>query len=200
MEPPHSHLIFWSQLIVPALSALFGVLIGGLITSHNQKKDRQHRRMKEQLDDFYAVLVSMRMQIRAKSELRETLRAIGGDAWKQELEPAGNDLEAKARIENVWWPQYEKIFEYDALQLENELIPLYREMLTHMTKHVGLAEPSTLTHYKALVDYVEIWNRYLQETLPGKVMKLLGHEEKKLYPLYDDLVVHFRRLQKELKQ
>ncbi len=62
----------------------------------------------------------------------------------------------------------------------------------------GLAEPSTLEHFGALVEFVEIWDRWLDETIPAEVAGALEHGEDKLYPLYDDLSRQFRRLQKEL--
>jgi len=78
--------ISWVQILIPAAAALAGVLVGGLITSYNQKRERQHRRMREQLEDFYSVLLGMRLQIRAKSELRAKLRAIAEDRVVKKLE------------------------------------------------------------------------------------------------------------------
>jgi hypothetical protein len=63
-----------------------------------------------------------------------------------------------------------------------------------------LAEPSTLEHYPALVEYVELWNRGLKQTLPTEVMFEVEHEEKKLYPFYADLDSQFKRLRGELKK
>ncbi len=195
-----SNAVPWAQILIPALAALTGVLIGGLITSHNQKKERQHRRMREQLEGFYSVLLGMRLQILAKSELREKLRGIAEDAWKKELEPALGDTQAKERINSALWPQYEKLFHYDERQLEQEIIPLYRDMLAHMTKCMGLAEPSTVKHYGTLVEYVEIWNRALQKTLPTQVKIRLQHEEAKLFPFYEDLGAQAQRLREQLKK
>jgi hypothetical protein len=49
------------------------------------------------------------------------------------------------------------------------------------------------------VDYVEIWNRFLEKSLPAAVIRELGHEEKKLYPLYADIELQVARLQEELR-
>jgi hypothetical protein len=191
----------WAQILIPALAALAGVLIGGLITSHNQKKERQHRRMREQLEGFYSVLLAMRLQIRAKSELREQLRTIAREVWPKELESGSyGDPQLKDKIFNAKWPQYEKIFEYDEQQLEHEIVPLYREMLSHMTKCMGLAEPSTIQHYGTFVEYVEIWNRAFKQSLPREVRARLQHEERKLYPFYEDLEAQAQRLRDRLKK
>jgi hypothetical protein len=171
-----------------------------MFSSYNQKKERQHRRMREQLEGFYSVLLGMRLQIRAKSELRVRLATIAEDAFKEELEPVGDDIQARDQIHRARWPQYEKIFDYSDQQLEEEIIPLYRDMLAHMTKHMGLAEPSTVKHYGALVEFVEIWNRGLKRTLPAKVVIRIGHEERKLDSFYQDLEMQAERLRKELKK
>jgi hypothetical protein len=191
----------WAQILIPALAALVGVLIGGLITSHNQRKERQHRRMREQLEGFYSVLLAMRLQIRAKSELREQLRTIAREEWPKVLESGSfGDPQAKEMIFKAKWPQFDKIFEYDERQLEQEIVPLYRKMLTHMTKFMGLAEPSTIKHYGTLVEYVEIWNRAFQQSLPREVRARLQHEERKLYPFYEDLEAQAQQLREKLKK
>jgi len=59
----------WTQ-IIPVLSGVTGVLIGGWITSKNQQKERRHKRMLKQLDQFYGPLLGIRLQILAKSEVR----------------------------------------------------------------------------------------------------------------------------------
>jgi hypothetical protein len=65
---------------------------------------------------------------------------------------------------------------------------------------MGLAEPSTVKHYGTLVEFVEIWNRGLQKSLPGKVIARLNHEERKLYPFYEDLEAQAQRLREQLKK
>jgi hypothetical protein len=156
--------------------------------------------MREQLEGFYSVLLAIRMQIRAKSHLRERLRTIANEAWQEELKPAGDDPQAKARIENIAWPYYHKILDYDQRQLDEEILPLYREMLSHMTKHMGLAEGSTLNHYELLVEFLEIWNRGLQQTLPAKVVNRIGHEEARLHPFYEELEMQAKRLRVQLQR
>jgi hypothetical protein len=188
-----------SQALIGAVAALAGVLIGGWIATANQKRERQHRRMREQLEGFYSVLLAIRLQIRAKSSLRERLRTIANEAWQEELKPGGSDPQAKAYIENLRWPQYQKILDYDEAQIHAEIMPLYQQMLDHMTKHRGLAETSTLPHYETMVEFLEIWNRGLQKTLPAKVITRIGHEESKLHPFYEEIERQAARLRTQLK-
>lgn len=192
--------VAWFQIVVPALAALLGVLVGGWITTRNQKLERQHQRIREQLSNFYSVLIGMHKQIREKSQVRVKLRGIANQAYQNELKQAGDDPGAKKRIADSSEPLYEKLLEYDNQQLTGELVPLYQSMLDHVTKNMWLAEPSTLDHYSALVEYVELWNRGLKQSLPTEVMFEVRHEENKLYPFYADLDLQFKRLRDELKK
>jgi hypothetical protein len=200
METPSSHEIGWIQVAIPALSGLLGVLVGGWITTRNQKIERQQQRIREQLSNFYSVLIGMHKQIREKSVVRVKLRGIAQQIYQSELNQAGDDLAAKKRFAETSGAEFEKILKYDNQQLTEELVPLYQSMLDHVTKNMWLAEPSTLEHYGSLVEYVELWNRGLKETLPAEVMLEVRHEEKKLDPFYADLDSQFRRLRAELKK
>jgi len=56
-----------SQILAPviaAVSGLGGVLIGGHITSQNQKVERQQRFIRDQLTEFYAPLLGLHERIR----------------------------------------------------------------------------------------------------------------------------------------
>ena len=97
------------------------------------------------------------------------------------------------------WPGYEKLKEYSDDQLRNDIIPMYRKMVEHLMSHMAFAEESTIVHYPAFVEFVEIWNRFLAKSLPREVAQKLSHAEKNLYPLYDDIEANARRLSEELK-
>jgi hypothetical protein len=61
---------------------------------------------------------------------------------------------------------YLKIFEYDNRQLTVELIPLYRKMLDVFTEHYWLADSDTRAYYQEFLEFVEVWERFLAESLP----------------------------------
>jgi len=189
-----------AQLAIGAAAGLLGVLVGGWMTGHNQKKERRYTRIREQLERFYSPLVSMRLQIRCKSELRVKLSQLARTAWQKRLESVQHDPQAMGAVERARSPQFDRLFDYSDDQLRNELIPLYRKMLEHFAAHIWLAEPSTLTHFDGLVEFVEIWNRFLAKTLPHEVIELIDHSENKLYPFYKDLETQTNRLREELKK
>lgn len=187
------------QSLIAAASGLGGVCVGAWTTARNQKKEREHARLREQLQNFYSPLLGMRSEIKAKSELRQKLHRAGNFEW-QKLFEAVHDPVAKQQVHDANWPRYEKLLDHSDAQLRHELVPLYRRMLEHYSTHMWLAEKSTLTHYAALTEFVEIWNRFLEGSLPLEILKSVDHSESALFALYTDLQNNFDRLSDELRQ
>ena len=119
------------------------------------------------------------------------LSAVAEQLWARKFEGI-SDPEAKKRIDEEQGPKYEKIWDRSNEQLKEDLVPLYRQMLQHFSTNMGLAELSTLEHYAAFVEFVELWNRALDGSLPGEVANRLDHSETKIKPLYDDIEQHFK--------
>lgn len=137
------------------------------------------------------------MQILAKSEVRQKVSGAANAAWMS-LFQSVTDPSKKKQIDEDRWPDFESLIDYTDLQVRQDLIPLYRKMVELFGSNMELAEESTLTHFGALVEFTELWYRSLQHPIPPEVLTSLNHSEKKLYPLYDDLVTQFRRLRKQL--
>jgi hypothetical protein len=183
---------------ISAVWGLLGVFVGSWLTGRNQKREREDARKKDQLSGFYAPMRAMRAEIKAKSELRVRVHAIAEELWAKKFEGI-DDPEEKKRIDEGDWEKYERTLDYSNKQLDTVIIPLYRKMLEHFAANMALSEESTLEHYPAFVEFVEIWNRWMDKSLPGEVAAKLGQSEKKLYPLYDDIEANFKRLRDELK-
>jgi hypothetical protein len=186
--------------LITAIAGIGGVFAGGLITFYTQLTERRLARIREKLDQFYAPMLALRSEIKAKSETRLKLHGIAQKAWQEQLgylpNPSDRDAFTKER-----WPPYEKIFRYSEEQLRNELIPLYRRMLDVFTSKMQYAENSTRQHYENLVEFVELWNRHLYTPLPAEVAITADQDEsKKLYPLYDDVKQNFDSLRKQLEK
>jgi len=79
------------------------------------------------------------------------------------------------------------VIEYDNKQLFAELLPLYRSMVERFRTHYSLAEPDTRAFFPELVEFVELWNRSEQNSVPGEVIQHLEHGEEKLNPFYEHL-------------
>jgi len=174
--------------LVSAGAGLLGVIVGGALTAYTQWRSRVNERHRDQLQNFYSPLLGLREQIRAKSELRTRLHSVAGAQFPNIARTASED-EKEA---------YTSILEYSEKQLKEELVPAYEQMVKLFTDRMYLAEASTRTHYKKLVDFVEIWKRFIAKPFPSSVAYEIGHSEQALQPLYDDLECNFKRLQNKL--
>ena len=73
-------------------------------------------------------------------------------------------------------------------------------MLTIFQDKYWLADTSTRQHYQALLQYVELWKRFLEKTIPDDVITTFDVREHRLEPLYQNLEEQFDRLQRVLQQ
>jgi hypothetical protein len=96
------------------------------------------------------------------------------------------------------WPAFEKAQDYANHVLEHEIIPLYNKLVQLFTDKMSLTEPSTRQHLAALVEYVEIWNRFYADALPKEALPLLDHREEKVKPLYADVANQVEGLTRQL--
>ena len=71
-------------------------------------------------------------------------------------------------------------------------------MLKLFVDKMFLSEPSTRTHFTELVNFVEVWDRWLGKSLPAEVLKRLDYGERRLSLFYEDLEQHFERLRAQL--
>jgi hypothetical protein len=140
-------------------------------------------RIREQLENFYSPLIGMRDEIRSKTELRTRIHSAADNAWRKQFERVDDPLE-KRLITDKMDDKFSKILQYSNDQLKEDLVPTYRKMLELFSLNMWLAEPSTLQFYNELLEYVEIWNRFLKGTLPLEVLSEMDHGEDQLQPFY----------------
>jgi hypothetical protein len=184
--------------IIAACAGLGGVLLGGAITIWSQAKERRQARVRDKLDKFYSPLLALRMQIKAKSEVRQKVHGAAQVEWRALFKGVSAPQE-KARIETERGPEFEKIFNYSEEQLKNELVPLYRQMVDLFSANMQFAEEETRKYFGILVEFVELWNRQLLKPMPPEVVLALNQKEENLYPFYEDLETQFRKLREELE-
>ncbi len=198
--------------VTPAIIGLVGVALGAYLSARHHRVERRHNVIQLQLDRFYSPLLGKREQIEAKGALRVKVRSAANAAWQElcsRVRQGSRDnplaeADAFRKLEAERFPAFEKIIEYNNRQLAEELLPLYREMVEFFAANMWLAEPSTRRHFTTLVQFLEIWNRHLDKSLPGEVALELERRgetsEQKLYPLYEELRVQVDRLREELKE
>jgi len=68
--------------LIAAAAGLVGVAVGGYWAAHNQRRERQQRRISEQLAEFYGPMLGLRAQVLARSELRLKISGAADVAWR----------------------------------------------------------------------------------------------------------------------
>jgi len=180
-----------------AIAGFVGVLVGAWLTGRRDRAQRKHSFIEKQLKEFYSPLLGIRSEIKMKSELRVKIQDTAGTVW-QELCGEARKVGELEEISNSRWPEFAKIIEYDNTQLDEELLPAYRQMLQIFRDNMWLAEPETRTFFATLLEYNEIWNRWKKKTLPPEVLQRLNHGEAPLLPFYEHLQEKHDALQVKL--
>lgn len=193
------------DLIVPGvltgIFGLVGVLVGGWIANRGQKQQRQDQYVREQLESFYYPMLGLRAKMVAKSQVRTKVSGAVDAAWRklvQQLESV--DPGQLSETIHSRSPDFEKAIEENNRELIEGILPLYRQMVETFSANMGLAESSTREYFGALVEFIDIWDRWLKGTLAKEVLDELKHSEDKLGPFYRDLFDQLDRLQKQLKE
>jgi len=172
-----------------------------LFGTQSEKRERRQQRSSLQLADFYGPMLGLRFGVLAKSELRLKVSNTADTAWRELIEDARNaGTEHVKQVSKERFPLFEKIIENNNRQFAEEIMPAYHKMLELFTSKMHLAEVSTLIHFTVLQEFVEIWDRWLDESLPPEVVMRLGQTEKKLYPFYDDVALNFTMIQQLLHE
>lgn len=182
------------RLVLPPVFALLGAYIG---VSYGLKQIRIQRRLDyvaKQLNEFYSPLLGYQKAIRAKGDLRNRISQAADEAWKEICANAPRPFEGhKERFE-----PFKKTIEYDNTQLRKELLPLYHQMLDIFRNNYWLAEPETRSWFTELSDFVELWDRWLADSIPPEVIEKLHHTEDRLQPFYGELETRLELLRGEL--
>jgi len=147
-----------------------------------------------QLNEFYSPLLGFQKAIRAKSELRLRISGAANRAWEEICERVPQPFYDHEKE----FEPFKRIIDYDNEQLRKELLPLYRGMLELFRDNYWLAEPETRKWFSELSDFVELWDRWITQNIPGSVIEKLDHKEARLLPFYEELETRLDLLRSEL--
>ena len=186
-----------ASIAVPAIAGLAGVAIGAWLTSRREQKQRQLAFLEKQLSAFYSPMLGLRNEVKTHSAFRVRVQNEADVAWKQLCADTENlDVQKRQRITTERGPEFTRIIEYDNDKLNEALLPAYRKMVELFRECYWLAEQETRPYYGGLVEFVEVWNRWIDKALPAEVLKRLEHSEDKLAPFYE----HIERTHDEIRQ
>lgn len=186
--------------VISATAAFLGVLAGAWLTSRREQTQRKLKFIESQLSQFYSPLLGIKNTIHRNSELRETLHAIASEQWALiSTSTCANDPEDKKILMDRKWPRFKNLVDYDDQKFETELFPLYQEMIEIFRRNYWLADEETRTYFPTLLQYVEVWNRNLNDALPFEVWNALDHKEARLVAFYEHLEEKHNELRNLLK-
>jgi hypothetical protein len=173
-----------------------GVFVGGIIANWNNKRE-QRRTMLQQFSEFYGPLLALRSQIKAKSELRARLSQLVCEEMPRELSglpPQANGMvESELRVSD-------RMIDYNNRQIEQDLLPAYKEMRDLFMRKMYLGERATLPYLPELIEFIEIWDRWMDKSLPRTALAAVNHGENRLYPFYNELEKQFESLRRKLSE
>ena len=100
-----------------------GVFVGAMMSSLNQKKERKHAHIRQQLQEFYSPMLGMRQEIAAKEESRRKINEMVHTTIK---ESKANDPSGVSR--GYYFPDERKalmgLSAHDHKQWKEEILPL----------------------------------------------------------------------------
>lgn len=185
------------DLLKITLPSLFTLLAGYFGYRYGIRQMRSQKRLEfveRQLREFYSPMIGCLKKIKAKSELRFEISKASDPAWRKIC-----DEHPKPFIDHEkYFEPFKKSIMNDNKQLREELIPLYDEMVSIFTKSFWLANSATREWYSELSRFVDLWHRWLEESIPAEVIQEMDHTEERLKPFYQDLENQLEKLQKEL--
>jgi hypothetical protein len=200
-----SNALIWPslyQLLSPFATAgvgLIGVLFGGWIANRNAIATRRFDFLSRQLAEFYGPLLSIRNELRARGELRAKLDELASQEWGHvSARLDGMDPSAAAdELKNRYEP-FGKMIEFNNERLRDTSMPAYREMLRIFRERAWLADVDTRAYFNSLVEFVEVWERFLDKAMPREVLTAVKHSEQNLMPLYEHIERRVNALQLQL--
>ena len=144
-------------------------------------------------------MLGLRNEVRTHGALRIRIMNEASAAWTQVCAESGHlDVLERQRIAKERGPEFTRIIAYDNNKLHEDLLPAYRKIMGLFRENYWLVEPETRSFY-AEVEFVEIWNRWAEKSLPVEVLKRLQHTEEKLAPFYEHIEKQHDAIRSKLK-
>ena len=172
-------------VLLPVVAGLSGVVIGAWLTGRREASSRRLAYIEKQLKEFYSPMLGLRNEILMRSDLRVRIHDTANTVWRSLCADAREvSIDALGKLSRTRSSEFGKITEYDNEQLRTDLLPAFKQMAKLFRDNYWLADPDTTKYYKSLVEFVELWDRWLAKAIPPEVMTELQRDEQNLEPYY----------------
>jgi hypothetical protein len=191
----------WVSQLIAAGSGLLGVGVGAALNLYAEGRRRHAEFVARQLNEFYGPLLGLHAAIRAHTQLRLKIGDAQDATWRDLVQEAREDggVDAIQRLrEGPLGVTYRTMIDEEERHFKEGVFPFYRDMVRVFREHIALADPDTRQHLPALIEYVEVWERWFRGVIPGQVTQAIGHSERNLHPFYRSIEEVHDRLRKQL--
>jgi hypothetical protein len=181
-------------VIIPTIVTLLAGYLGYRYGLAHLRREKYYEFLEKQLKEFYSPMLGYLEEIRAKSNVRYEIFKATDPVWKKIV----SENPIPFLDSDKYFEPFKKQIFYDNKQLREELIPLYRRMCKVFSKNIGIVNQSTRKWYYELTRFVEIWERWLADSIPVEVIIEIEHKEERLFPFYKDLENNMSELLRKL--
>lgn len=182
--------------LISAISGLGGVFLGGWLTGRHDREKRRGEFVMRQLADFYGPLASLRLQIRARADLRVKLDSALCSIHERDVAEARSYTpDARRQISDETSGMFSTVQKDEDKIFREVVMPMYCSMRDILQQKMWMAEPNTREYVDDFIAFVDVWERHLRGTIPGDLVREIEHGEAKLHPFYKHLEETHDRLQ-----
>jgi hypothetical protein len=156
--------------------------------SHKHEVDqRAYVFTERQLREFYSPLLGLRNEIRARSEVRLRVEQTANTVWREECEQRSTNRTSLEEFTQKRGPEFRKIISYGNDEFRRDIYPAYERMIAVFRDGYWLAQPETRAYFAPLVEFVNLWSRALDDSLPSEIIDRIRAEESQLESFYTHL-------------
>lgn len=190
------NLIDLVKIVLPSLVTLLAVYIVYRFALRQFRNQKRYEFLEKQLREFYSPMFGCVEEIRAKADIRIEVFKASDPAWRKIV----SEQPVPFLEHDKYFEPFSKSILYENTQFRQELMPLYQKMYKIFTDNIYLANGSTRKFHYEFIKFIEIWKRWLAESIPMEVMNELNHTEERLKPFYQNLEVEMNKLRNEISQ
>ena len=184
---------------ISAASGLAGVMLGAWLLCLQERRRYRRDLIERRIKDFYSPMFGIRTEIKVRSEMRNAIQGAAEIAWQKLYEET--TVHGPAALQDLTKNKsnkFSKLIQYDNDKFQQDSLPAYRRMVSLFRDSMWLADVDTRRHYRDLVEYLEVWERFQVGALPAEVLPLLGHSESNLHPFYLHIETRLEELRTQL--